>query len=130
MWRAIAIWVVCTVLAACWFVAQHRHAHAHMHDRADLNEWFGGLHSQGGAPCCSDSDGTALADPDWDTAADAEGHNHYRVRLGKQWVDVPDKAVVIVPNRYGQAVVWPLYSTNFGGMRSIHIQCFMPGSMT
>ncbi|MVT74176.1 hypothetical protein GPL20_14175 [Bradyrhizobium cajani] len=83
-----------------------------------LKPWFDSLRSHLG-PCCSDADGFAVADPDW------ESHNgHYRVRLDGQWVEVPDEAVITEPNRAGRTMVWPV-KTAFG----ISIRCFMPGSM-
>jgi hypothetical protein len=40
---------------------------------------------------------------------------HYRVRLPKAitsneivWVNVPDQAVIAVPNKAGRTMVWPL----------------------
>jgi len=84
-----------------------------------LKPWFDSLRSHLG-PCCSDADGFAVSDPDW------ESHDgHYRVRLDGQWVDVPDEAVITEPNRAGRTMVWPV-KTSFG----IAIRCFMPGSMT
>jgi hypothetical protein len=83
-----------------------------------LKPWFDSLRSHLG-PCCSDADGVALADPDW------ESHNgHYRVRIDGQWVEVPDEAVITEPNRAGRTMVWPV-KTVFG----VAIRCFMPGSM-
>lgn len=83
-----------------------------------LKPWFDSLRSHLG-PCCSDADGFAVADPDW------ESHDgHYRVRLDGQWIDVPDEAVITEPNRAGRTMVWPV-KTAFG----ISIRCFMPGSM-
>lgn len=83
-----------------------------------LKPWFDSLRSHLG-PCCSDADGVAVADPDW------ESHNgHYRVRLEGQWVEVPDEAVITEPNLAGRTMVWPV-KTAFG----ISICCFMPGSM-
>jgi hypothetical protein len=83
-----------------------------------LKPWFDSLRSHLG-PCCSDADGVAVADPDW------ESHQgHYRVRLDGQWIEVPDEAVITEPNRAGRTMVWPV-KTAFG----ISIRCFMPGSM-
>lgn len=83
-----------------------------------LKPWFDSLRSHLG-PCCSDADGFAVADPDWDS------HNgHYRVRLDGEWVEVPDEAVITEPNRAGRTMVWPV-KTAFG----VSIRCFMPGSM-
>jgi hypothetical protein len=74
----------------------------------------------GKGPCCSDADGTALSDVNWQS-----GNGHYRVRLDGEWVDVPDDAVITEPNRVGRTMVWPLR-----GYLGLTIRCFMPGSMT
>jgi hypothetical protein len=85
----------------------------------ELHQWFEGLRS-GKGPCCSDADGAAVSDVDWETKA-----GHYRVRIDGQWVDVPDEAVITEPNRIGRAMVWPIR-----GYLGLSIRCFMPGSMT
>lgn len=98
---------------------------------ADLKAWFDGLRS-GKGPCCSDADGSAISDTDWESK-----DGHYRVRVprfgymleGQQqelvWVDVPEDAVISEPNRVGRTMVWPIY-----GYTGVTIRCFMPGSMT
>ena len=98
---------------------------------AELKAWFDGLRS-GKGPCCSDADGSAISDSDWESK-----DGHYRVRLprygyridGQQqelvWVEVPDEAVISEPNRVGRTMVWPIY-----GYLGVTIRCFMPGSMT
>jgi hypothetical protein len=45
-----------------------------------LKGWFDGLKSGKGL-CCSDADGFAVSDPDWDSR-----DGHYRVRLNDQWI--------------------------------------------
>jgi hypothetical protein len=85
----------------------------------ELHRWFESLKS-GKGPCCSDADGSAVSDVDWETAG-----GHFRVRLEGEWVDVPDEAVITEPNRIGRAMVWPIK-----GYLGITIRCFMPGSMT
>jgi hypothetical protein len=85
----------------------------------EMRAWFDGLRS-GKGPCCSDADGSAVSDVDWETH---EGH--YRVRIDGQWVDVPDEAVITEPNRIGRTMVWPIH-----GYLGLSIRCFMPGSMT
>jgi hypothetical protein len=85
----------------------------------EIRAWFEGLRS-GKGPCCSDADGSAVSDVDWETH---EGH--YRVRIDSQWVDVPDEAVITEPNRIGRTMVWPIK-----GYLGVTIRCFMPGSMT
>lgn len=84
-----------------------------------LKQWFDSLRS-GKGPCCSDADGTAVSDVDWESK-----DGHYRVRLDGEWIDVPDEAVITEPNRAGRAMVWPVR-----GYMGISIRCFMPGSMT
>jgi len=85
----------------------------------ELKAWFDSLKS-GKGPCCSDADGTALSDVDW------ESHDgHYRVRIDNEWVDVPEEAVITEPNRIGRTMVWPIR-----GYVGVTIRCFMPGSMT
>ena len=88
-----------------------------------LHNWFESLHS-GKGPCCSDADGRALADVDWETR-----DGHYRVRIEDQWWDVPDEAVIKEPNRAGRTMVWPIYYSPLGGPIRVEIRCFMPGSM-
>lgn len=83
-----------------------------------LKSWFESLYSEFGQ-CCSDADGSFLADVDWES-----DHGHYRVRIGDEWVVVPDGAVVTQPNRVGRAMVWKHYIDGHP-----RIRCFMPGSM-
>jgi hypothetical protein len=85
-----------------------------------LKPWFEQLKSGKGL-CCSFADGVTIADVDWDVH-----DGQYRVRLGGQWLAVPDAALVIEPNRYGRAVVWP-YQDASGATQ---IRCFMPGAGT
>ena len=82
-------------------------------------QWFDSLKS-GKGPCCSDADGYAVSDPDWESKS-----GHYRVRIEGEWHDVPDDAVITEPNRVGRTMVWPI--KGWGGLT---IRCFMPGSMT
>ncbi|KJC62563.1 hypothetical protein UP10_01405 [Bradyrhizobium sp. LTSPM299] len=84
-----------------------------------LKQWFDGLRS-GKGPCCSDADGSAVSDVDWESK-----DGHYRVRLDGQWIDVPEEAVITEPNRAGRTMVWPIR-----GYMGVTIRCFMPGSMT
>lgn len=49
----------------------------------------------------------------------------YRVWLEGAWHDVPEDAVVTVPNRAGKTMVWPVR-----GSLGLTIICFMPGPMT
>jgi hypothetical protein len=84
-----------------------------------LKQWFDSLRS-GKGPCCSDADGSAVSDVDWESQS-----GHYRVRIDGEWHDVPDDAVITEPNRVGRTMVWPIR-----GYQGLTIRCFMPGSMT
>lgn len=85
--------------------------------------WFDGLRS-GRGPCCSDADGTAIANADWDSL-----NGHYRVRIpsspggAPEWVDVPAEAVLGEPNKDGRTIVWPVY-----GYSGVSIRCFIAGA--
>lgn len=84
-----------------------------------LKSWFESLASKRGL-CCSDADGTALSDVDWESQ-----HGRYRVWLDGAWHEVPEDAVITEPNRAGRTMIWPLR-----GALGLSIRCFMPGSMT
>lgn len=86
---------------------------------SSLKPWFDSLKSGKGL-CCSDADGSAVADVDWESK-----DGHYRVRLDGRWIDVPDDAVITEPNRSGRTMVWPIKDA-----LGISIRCFLPGSMT
>jgi hypothetical protein len=97
-----------------------------------LKGWFDKLASGKGL-CCSFADGLAIEDVDWDVrpakVVDADGRQqiegvHYWVRLDGHWIEVPDAAVVTVPNLFKRPVVWPYVD---GGGKT-QIRCFMPGS--
>ncbi len=87
-----------------------------------LKPWFDSLKS-GKGMCCSFADGLTLKDIDWDIRDDG----HYTVKLEDGWHLVPDDAVLTVPNKYGNAVVWPYkeYATS-----DWKIRCFIPGAGT
>jgi hypothetical protein len=85
-----------------------------------LKAWFDSLHSKSGGACCSNADGLALSDVDWDTK-----DGHYRVRLDGAWIDVPADAVITEPNRAGRTMVWSYYVQGRPTIR-----CFLPGTMT
>jgi hypothetical protein len=71
------------------------------YSQSPLRQWFDSLKS-GKGPCCSDADGFAVSDPDWESR-----NGHYLVRIDDQWIDVPDDAVITEPNRAGRTMVWP-----------------------
>ena len=101
-----------------------------------LHDWFEHLAS-GIGRCCSDADGHAVEEADWETK-----DGHYRVRVPKApnskqtvWIEVPDAAVITEPNRAARTMVWTVYDNVQGlsddeGDPSVSIRCFIPGSMT
>ena len=104
---------------------------ASSHGPPELTPWFESLHSKNKIACCDGGDATRIEDADWESKA-----GHYRVRLPRSpqgygvgeagvWVDVPDEAVVEVPNKDGRTLVWPYYVNGMPVVR-----CFLPGSMT
>lgn len=95
----------------------------HFADRPDLNDWAASLKSKQGMPCCSFVDAETLSDVQWDTK-----DGHYRVFLDGNWLDVPDEAVITVPNKYGEAVVWPLRYGGKGVGKAYGVRCFIPGA--
>ena len=118
--------------AAAAFLILTTVSYAHDHSRPDLKSWYQAQHNQQGAPCCDGEDAVHIADPDWDTSCDDKGC-HYRVRLDGEWIDVPDTAVVLGPNKSGVALVWPIrYGLGTGGdnKHTYAIRCFMPGAGT
>ena len=100
-------------------------AQAHDHKRADLTNWYKGLQSKQGYPCCDGSDATRLEDVDWDTKCE-EGICHYRARINGQWIVIPDETIVTGPNLSQMTQIWPYKDAN--GLT--RIRCFMPGSGT
>ena len=87
----------------------------------EMKAWFDSLKSGKGFLRCSDADRTAVSDVDWESQ-----DGHYRVRLDGQWIDVPDDALITVPNRVGRTMVWPMPMIEGD---TIKIRCLMPGGM-
>jgi hypothetical protein len=127
----IAVMAAVVLLIALGCIFEPRIARARDPDgrfaNSPLRPWFDSLKS-GKGPCCSDADGTVVADPDWRSK-----DGHYQVRLpsfsgvgeyeGKpEWIDVPDEAIITEPNRFGRTMVWPIR-----GYMGTTIRCFMVG---
>jgi hypothetical protein len=94
-------------------------ARAHDKDHPELNGWFENLQS-GEGRCCDGSDANHIDDADWESK-----NGRYRVRVGGEWVDVPDQALVHGPNRADRTMLWLHYIDGHPIPR-----CFMPGSMS
>ena len=110
--------LITLVLVAAARIAQARDPDGR-YANSPLKEWFDRLRS-GKGPCCSDADGSAVSDVDWESS-----NGRYRVRIEGEWVDVPEESLITEPNRVGRTMVWPI--RGYGGLT---IRCFMPGSMT
>lgn len=87
--------------------------------QSPLKNWFNGLKSKQGVPCCDTADGLRVEDVDWEAA-----DGRYRVRIDGQWVNVPPEALIEQPNLAGPAIVWPI--KNSAG--KLEIRCFIPGA--
>jgi hypothetical protein len=88
--------------------------------QSPLKNWFDKLSSKRGN-CCSDADGFAVSDVDWESKGGS-----YRVRLQDGWHEVHPDALVTEPNRAGKTMVWPIAGPNGATI----IRCFMPGPMS
>lgn len=86
---------------------------------SEMKTWFDGLKSGGGAACCSDADGNVVQDADWEFT-----NGHYRVMIDKNWIEVPDSAIIKEPNLYGPTMVWPIR-----GYLGVTIRCFILGAL-
>src|SRR5439155_26649284 len=96
--------LICAVILILVFVLGIAKALSHDHDHPGLDGWYQSLRS-GKGPCCDGPgvDATHLSDADWESRG-----GHYRVRIEGEWIDVPDDAVLDVPNRDGRTLVWPM----------------------
>ena len=113
-------WLIAVLSAACLvlLVVKSPAKDDGRYAQNPLKGWFDSLHSQRGM-CCSFADGRTVEDPDIDMAG-----NHYRVRIDGVWYDVPDSALIDVPNKFGRPVVWPYTDQN--GV--VQIRCFIAGA--
>lgn len=86
----------------------------------------GRLHSKRGI-CCNEFDGRP-PEAVWELSDGSASNVHYRVMIEGQWVDVPDEAVLEVPNYSGVAIVW--YSaTRTLDKSTFFIRCFIAGPL-
>lgn len=88
--------------------------------QSPLKPWFDNLKNGKQELCCSDADGFAVKDVDWEVK-----NGSYRVYLEGDWHVVPPDAVITEPNKFGRTMVWPVK-----GYLGLTIRCFMPGPMT
>ena len=86
-------------------------------------DWFIKQHNAKGFLCCSEADGHPT---DWDVKKIGDGISHYWAVVENEWREVPDDAVVDVPNPVGRAVIW-YSSTVTDSQGKKVIRCFIPG---
>jgi hypothetical protein len=117
MMRSSSLMIVVTLLGTTFSYSRDRGQFAG--STPEMRAWFENLRS-GQGPCCSDADGTALSDVDWQSQ-----DGHYIVRIDRHWIDVPESAVLHVPNKAGITMTWPIYL----GFNRYTIRCFILGAM-
>lgn len=81
-------------------------------------DWFKSIRNSSGVMCCSIADGYPT---DWRIV-----DKHYEVFIEGEWEEVPEAAVVRVPNPLGRAVTW--YNRYGVGKTSLLIRCFVPAT--
>jgi len=98
----------------------------HRQGSPEIKIWIEALTDQNGIGCCANADGIKPEVTSWDVTEGA-----YRVKVGKQWLFVPEDAVVKGPNRLGYAVVWLEndWDINTGEMTTF-VRCFLPGPLS
>lgn len=138
---AVAIWGVIVIMLMASHGAHARDYGQYAGVDPKIHAWFETLASSKG-PCCSKSDGVTVEDVDWTVQhegqecqkveSDGDYQGSYCVRLAGEWWLVPERAVVTEPNRFGPAVVWPVWATlAVDGVQTqvLHdIRCFLPGA--
>lgn len=92
-----------------------------------LRDWIKGLRDRDGVSCCSDADGQEVEGwsfqrPDVPAWLHPQ-HRGYWVKVLGQWLPIPPKALLEVPNRLGYARVWLVYE---GG--NPIVRCFIAGA--
>jgi hypothetical protein len=114
--------IVLTNLMLIGFVAMAFARDDGKYAQSPLKSWFDSLQSEKGM-CCSMADGQTVEDPDWGTA-----NGHYWVVIDNLKYEVPNTAIVKVPNKFGRAVVWPYMEISENGSMQKAIRCFLPGA--
>jgi hypothetical protein len=92
--------------------------------RPGIKAWIEALTDQHGIGCCATADGIRPREIAWDVTASS-----YRVKVGTQWLFVPDEAVIKGPNRLGYAVAWLETDWDINsGEKILSVRCFLPGA--
>ena len=131
------------VLGSCLFVTMAM-AHDTQMRKSMYSDWMEHLQSHKGL-CCTQNEGSTVKDVDWsvsdgmtcvitpiEEAIKNPAHGKYCVRIEETWYYVPDAAVIEESNKYGPAVVWPIWRREGGQLTTKvdGIRCFMPGAFT
>jgi hypothetical protein len=86
----------------------------------NVREWFRGVRSPHGVPCCDIADGRRV---DWRPAGSG-----YEAFIGGQWRLVPPEVVVYTTNPTGDAVAFYRdYGDKISDPDRYAIRCFVPG---
>lgn len=84
--------------------------------QSPLRDWMRSLKDKMGVACCDDADGEDV--DGWDIR-----DGSYWVRVKGQWLIVPPRAMLDVPNRLGYPRVWIYYEQG-----QPKVRCFLAGA--
>lgn len=88
-----------------------------------IRDWFRGVKSPNGVPCCNIADGHSTI---W-RKSETIGHE-FDVPIEGEWTPVPNEAIVYnAKNPTGESIVWYVRQYD-GGPDKWHIRCFVLGS--
>jgi hypothetical protein len=116
--RAAALLAIALAAYALWIGAPRARDNGQWNDVPDtIRQWFKGVRSPFGMPCCDIADGHRTT---W--RGDKDGG--YEVPIDGAWRRVPPEAVVYgAGNPTGEAIVWYVRQ----GADTYYIRCFVPG---
>lgn len=84
--------------------------------QSPLKDWVKSLRDKNHVPCCDEADGEEVEG--WSTDGGV-----YRVKVKGQWLEVPDSALLDIPNRLGYARAWIFHQDG-----QVRVRCFLPGA--
>ena len=99
--RKMSLQIVCALLLSASVATSMRARDVdgrYAAQNPELHQWFEGLRS-GKGPCCSDADGSAVSDVDWETSG-----GHYRVRID---ISVPGATRTTASPSVVPSTEWP-----------------------
>ena len=115
-WLAIVVGIALVVAAAPHLSPAAGSSERWGHD-PETSQWFRGLRSSRGFPCCDYADGTRIEDPDYRENEDGS----YDVQARGQVIHIPPEKIVQGTNRVGYAILW-------WGTSAPEPYCFLPGA--